>query len=957
INCEDRPNKKFLQNDGTFMNTLLTYQVNLYIGGHIHVYVEQETGGVNEMIGGMLDGGRRTLASAGRTQPFTFTVIDVEGDKIDARPIAFKSELGDFDTSELPPAPAVDSPLSAPIPIEQLAAASVCPAGTHPSSEGLGTVAGMNSPAGISLPSAVGALDANTILTQASTKEGSPYGSVTGGYTETSFIVQLLGELGISLSSDDQASVIGVGGSSAENFASALSGVSQSVVLASAQPGDIVYYSWQESGITKDDAGIIESVKGDGKFNIYGAHESLNKVTSLPDVSLSPPVSSVVVRLNPSASAPQTPQAATASPEAQAAPSTPTETPQPSAAASITGCGIRIAAVGDSITTGPSYVKYLRTMCGQDTSIQNDDGDPNTLGARPDTGPNKISPEDWGRGGIWRDKGDKFAFVGKSTGQMLAHFDAVLATGPETVIILGGTNDVTGSWESIKSNLEKMYNAAKAKGMRVVALTVPPYDTAAARAEEERKNGKSPGTIVNNIKQLNNWIMTQSPADIKVNIYDVLLSPTEADSANPALYGGAHLIHPNEEGKRLMAQKVFERLSGAAVPSVPETTTPSTVASPQVPAPTSPITCIPDSGLSQVLYDFIINSTFGSTTIVGIARQNIAIGISKETQQVGGGDVCLPILSKMDYNMDFFRSTYGRIQVEIEPQLVPTQFMGKPVGSIKMPSYFVFTASPSQVTIQQEVSCPQGTVRIFNEDGTASCQPEGLAGTGNAETVIIYGAEGEGSSEFISQARRLSGLFNAKKYPAKNAQDIMDAIKKHGKIGRLILVSHGSRAGWLRPGTSGVRVGPDALPTFVSVDTLAKELAPRLVDGSIISLAACSTASEHGEPPGWEPPLFGPGGANGFAGKLRDALSAQPGIATGIDIRGHTTVGHTTENPAVRHFPVGADKAGKPGISVLDEQWGAGAYKDRSLEWNHFFQGEKAEAWLIGGPASAAQQT
>jgi hypothetical protein len=450
------------------------------------------------------------------------------------------------------------------------------------------------------------------------------------------------------------------------------------------------------------------------------------------------------------------------------------------------------------------------------------------------------------------------------------------------------------------------------------------------------------------------------------------------------------------------------------------------------------------------LYDFIINSTFGSTTIVGIARQNIAIGISKETQQVGAGAVCLPIVSKMDYNMAFFKSTYGRIQVEIEPQLVPAQFMGKQVkvhrlvqpvlgcveqeinacaegkaydfasissfewvgvdgddsllatssfgislninldrnpnsedgvlrtdipqcvidafkkfgfrwggefGSVKTPSYFVFTAAPSQVTIQQEVSCPQGTVRIFNEDGTANCQPEGLAGTGNAETVIIYGAEGEGSSEFISQARRLSGLFNAKKYPAKNAQDIMDAIKRHGKIGRLILVSHGSRSGWLRPGTAGIRVGGDSLPTFVSVDTLAKELAPRLVDGSIIAFAACSTAAEPGEPPGWEPPLFGPGGANGFAGKLRDALSAQPGIASGIDIRGHTTVGHTTENPAVRHFPVGADKAGKPGISVLDEQWGAGAYKDRSLEWNHFFQGEKAEAWLIGGSASAAQQT
>jgi lysophospholipase L1-like esterase len=695
INCEDRSDKKFLQNDQTFMNTLLTYQVNLYIGGHIHVYVEQKTGGVNEIIDGMLSGGRRTLASLGRTQPFTFTVVDVEGDKIDPRPIEFKSELGDFDTSELSPAPAVDSPLSAPEPIEQLAAASVCPAGTHPSGAALGTVAGMNAPAGISLPTEVGALDSSSILSKAKVYEGRPYGTSTGAFTDASFIVQLLGDLGISLSPEAETAILGVGGADPGSFQSALtdSGVAQSVSVDDVKPGDFVYYSLQDAGVTKNVVGIIESVTGGGKFVIYGAHESLNKVTSLPDVSLAPPVSSAIVRINPSASVPATQppatptlaetQPAAGSPET---PSTPAPTQQPSAAASITGCGTRIAAVGDSITQGASYIRYLRTMCGPDTAIQNDDGDPAT--------PSTIK-HDWPAGTV---QGDKFAYIGKRTNQMLKDFDAVLATNPETVIIMGGTNGIVDSWESSKNDLEKMYNAAKAKGMRVVALTIPPYENPELRAKEG-----NPAKIADNVRKLNNWIMTQSPADIKVDIYTPLVDPSQPDSANPALFGG-DLVHPKEEGKRIMAQKVFEKLSGAAVPSV--SAAPS--AGPLVPAPTSPVTCIPDSTLSQVLYDFIINSTFGSTTIVGIARQNIAIGISKETQQVSAGAVCVLMTSDRDYDADFLKATYGRSQMEVESQLVDVQFMGKPVKVHRL-------IQPALGCVEQSINaCAEGKAYDFS---------------------------------------------------------------------------------------------------------------------------------------------------------------------------------------------------------------------------------------------------
>ncbi len=194
-------------------------------------------------------------------------------------------------------------------------------------------------------------------------------------------------------------------------------------------------------------------------------------------------------------------------------------------------CPARIAAVGDSITIA-SYVAQLRVLCGSTTIIKNEDGDPGTSQRLSD--PN----------------GDKFAQIGKHVPKMAADFDTVLAWNPDMVIILGGTNDVAGGSVSyIQSNLASMYDRARSSGAQVVAVTIPPWKNADQR---------TPDTL-DNIRNLNAWILNDAPADERVNIYDSLVAPG-TDDADPHLFDGM-LIHPVGAGSSIVSQEIFSAIT------------------------------------------------------------------------------------------------------------------------------------------------------------------------------------------------------------------------------------------------------------------------------------------------------------------------------------------------------------------------------------------------------------
>jgi hypothetical protein len=224
-----------------------------------------------------------------------------------------------------------------------------------------------------------------------------------------------------------------------------------------------------------------------------------------------------------------------------------------------------------------------------------------------------------------------------------------------------------------------------------------------------------------------------------------------------------------------------------------------------------------------------------------------------------------------------------------------------------------------------------------------------LVSTFFGDNVIIYTAEGEGAGEFRTSAQRMAAAIGATVYPARSAQDILDAVRRHRRIKHLILAGHGTTSAFLRPGSTGIRVGADALPTWVSTTTFAREVGPRMAMNGWIGFAGCSTASNPGESGDWTAESYGPGGERGFLARVRDDLARTPGILRGIDIGGHTTVGHLSANPAARECPVARAQIGQPCLSVLDQTWGLNAHQAQSSAWNRAFQGAPAEAWIASG--------
>lgn len=109
-----------------------------------------------------------------------------------------------------------------------------------------------------------------------------------------------------------------------------------------------------------------------------------------------------------------------------------------------------------------------------------------------------------------------------------------------------------------------------------------------------------------------------------------------------------------------------------------------------------------------------------------------------------------------------------------------------------------------------------------------------LRGRTDGDRVVIYTASGSGAGEFRTAAERISQRIGAHLYAANNAQDVLNAVRRHRRIQRLVLVGHGTTTEFVRPGTAGIRVGGDALPTWMSVQTFAREVGPRMARNGIV---------------------------------------------------------------------------------------------------------------------------
>lgn len=217
--------------------------------------------------------------------------------------------------------------------------------------------------------------------------------------------------------------------------------------------------------------------------------------------------------------------------------------------------------------------------------------------------------------------------------------------------------------------------------------------------------------------------------------------------------------------------------------------------------------------------------------------------------------------------------------------------------------------------------------------------------------VILYTAVGEGSAEFRSSARRLGARLGAYVYPVTSGAEVIEAIRRHPFISRLLWIGHGTTRAFFLPASGGVRVGPDAWPQWVSVDTVSRTVGPRLVPGAVFGLAGCSAGANPGFSQ-WGAHSYMDGGESSFAGQLRDNLVRWNPWLWWAEVRAHTAPGGDTENPLSRVFTARLDQVGRRGRSLMDLAWGDGASDEDALRdlWRDTFRGPNAETWIAGEP-------
>jgi lysophospholipase L1-like esterase len=138
---------------------------------------------------------------------------------------------------------------------------------------------------------------------------------------------------------------------------------------------------------------------------------------------------------------------------------------------------------------------------------------------------------------------------GERSDQMLDRFDRdVLAADPAVVIVIAGVNDIYQGRTAVDviTNLQCIYERARAAGIRVVAGSIVPFNTATA--------GQNAA-----MRKVNEWIRRRPDQDPNVVFVDTRAAVAAPD--NPDLLAASpDGLHPSVDGYRAMAEAVVSAL-------------------------------------------------------------------------------------------------------------------------------------------------------------------------------------------------------------------------------------------------------------------------------------------------------------------------------------------------------------------------------------------------------------
>ncbi|MGH9874301.1 MAG: SGNH/GDSL hydrolase family protein [Pyrinomonadaceae bacterium] len=154
---------------------------------------------------------------------------------------------------------------------------------------------------------------------------------------------------------------------------------------------------------------------------------------------------------------------------------------------------------------------------------------------------------------------------GQTTPQMLIRFRAdVIALKPKVVVILAGTNDISGNTgpttlEAIEDNLASMAELARSNGIRVVLASVLPI------SDYDRSDGqpiiRSAQRPPEQIKRLNTWIRGYALQN-KLTYLDYYSAMTDTKGFLKDELSNDGL-HPNQEGYAVMTPLADRAIAAA----------------------------------------------------------------------------------------------------------------------------------------------------------------------------------------------------------------------------------------------------------------------------------------------------------------------------------------------------------------------------------------------------------